>query len=144
MRKEIFIAIFLGLSLGSIVTYGIYTANKAIQDKAIDKPQTTTIPTPTPIPPQLLQVSIETPENYKVFTSPDIKIAGIAQQDTIISIITENNEIFTQTDKEGNFSQEVELIKGANTILVNASDGTTISPTKTLNLVYSTQLDKEK
>ena len=51
MRKEIVLAVIFGAILGLIVTYGMYTANKAIITKQTGiNPQTTTIPAPTPAP----------------------------------------------------------------------------------------------
>ena len=144
MRKEILIAIFFGTALGLIVTYGVYTANQAVLNKSSDKPQTTTIPTPALAPPQVLQVSIATPENNIVVVEPEITITGLAQRNVVITIATENNSHFVTTDSEGKFSQTIKLVKGANTILIAASNGTDISDTKTLNLVYSTELQEEE
>lgn len=144
MRKEIFIAVLIGLGLGLIVTYGVYTANNAISNKNTTKPQTTTIPTPTPIPVQKLQISVATPEDNIVVTEPEIIISGLTRTNVIVAIILDNNQYLVESGNDGSFSKEIELEKGTNTIKVSASDTNQISQTKTLHIVYSTELEDDE
>jgi hypothetical protein len=144
MKKEILIAIALGIILGLIVTYGVYTANQAITNKSNNKPQTTTIPTPTPAPPQELQLSIATPEDYTIVSEPQTIISGITRTNVIVAIITEEDEYLIESGSDGNFSKTIKLVKGANTITIQASDTNQLSNPKILHIVYSTQFEKEE
>ncbi|NMB57404.1 hypothetical protein GYA19_05735 [Candidatus Beckwithbacteria bacterium] len=146
MRKEIFIAIFIGLIFGLVITYGIYTANKAIitKQKGLN-PTTTIIPTPTPEPEENLSINISEPKNNLVLTEPKTTILGSTKKNAVVAIMTEDNNYLIQADNNGYFTQEIDLIKGANFIQITATDldNDKISETKTLSLVYSTELEGE-
>lgn len=142
MRKEIFIAVFIGIILGSIVTYGIYTANKAIINKATGKSREgTQIPTPTPTPTTNIILEITDPQPDIVTNESKIVIKGRSIENAIITITTDIEDFLVEADTQGLFSQEIALIKGANTINITASDGNKLSQTEVINLVYSTQLE---
>ncbi len=146
MRKEVLIAVLVGIMLGLFVTYGIYTANKAIIDERLDNPtpQTTTIPTPSTSPTPEMILTIIRPENNLVFQSPEVNIEGNANPNSVIAITTEDDELFTESDNQGKFSLRINLIKGANTIRVQATDSQKLSAMKTINLIYSTALESKE
>ena len=144
MKKEIIIAIVLGLIMGLFVTYGVYTANQAISNQNTTRPQTTTIPTPTPQPIQELQISVATPEDNIVVNQEEIVVSGITRTNVIVAIITEEEEFLVESGNDGNFSKTITLIKGANTITVQASDTNQISDPKIIHVVYSDQFDQQE
>ncbi|MGI5827495.1 MAG: hypothetical protein ACOX6V_00570 [Patescibacteria group bacterium] len=142
MRKEIFTAIIVGILLGLVVTYGIYIANSTLIEKARGiNPKTTTIPTPTPSPEASVTLTLTQPESNIVVDKPTIAIEGRTIPEAVITIVSENDEVITESDETGFFSYKIELVKGANTIEVTASDGVKLSETKSIDLVYSTNIE---
>ncbi|NMC35940.1 hypothetical protein GYA49_02745 [Candidatus Beckwithbacteria bacterium] len=145
MRKEILLAIGIGAILGLVVTYGIYTANKAIINKQAGlNPQTTTIPTPTPAAQEQIKLEVDEPQSGIAVDTAKITITGTTTPEAIIAIVAEGEDYLAQADQAGYFSQEITLIKGANTVTVSASDGELVSPSQTIQIVYSTELNSEE
>lgn len=143
MRKEIFLAVIFGLMVGLIVTYGIYTANQALSQKQKTNSSLSNSLTPSPfneIEPELI-LSVSSPLDGVVVSEPEITVEGTTLPNAIVSIITDENEFIIEADENGIFQQSVELVKGANTIKVNSTDFNTSSPSKTIELVYSTEVD---
>jgi glucodextranase-like protein len=142
MRKEILIAIFLGITFGGIITYGIYIANDSISNKVQGlNPKTTTIPIPSATPEPKISLTINSPESDIVTDQATIPIEGNTNSEAIVAIITDNNEYLVEADTNGFFSQKISLVKGVNSIKVNASDTNQLSETQIINLVYTTELD---
>lgn len=145
MRKEIVFAIIIGLLLGLLVTFGIYTANKALKKKP--QPETVTTieakPTPSPIAPEI-SLEIAEPNDNRVFDENSAAIAGKTSKQAIITILTENDEYFTQADENGLFSTKIDLIKGVNFIKIVAADLLGSQVEKELTLVYTTKLKESK
>jgi len=147
MRKEIFVAIILGLTVGLVVTYGVYTANQALSQKqnaVINNAANSINPTPVNDQEPALTLSVSNPEDGIVVSEPDIKVGGTTLPKAIVTIITDSDEIIVEADENGVFQEEIALVKGANTIEITATDLVSTSPTKTIQLVYSTEIDTIK
>jgi glucodextranase-like protein len=142
MRKEIIIAILIGIIFGLVVTYGIYTANKAISQKPGAGKKGSVLPSPTATPEPLVDLHISSPEDSLVLEKSNVTISGTTVPEGIVTIITETDEIITQANAEGVFRQEIELIKGANTITISATDLSKVSQPQVINLVYSTEIEQ--
>lgn len=145
MRKEIIFAIIVGVLVGTVVTYGVYVANKSLANKikGVD-PKTNTIPIPSSTPEPEVTLTITNPENGLVLTEQEINIEGKTQKDCIVTISSGNEDYIIESDDNGFFSQKINLEKGANTVLVTATNINKISETKTLNIVYSTEIKKDE
>lgn len=140
MKKEVIVAIVSGLVLGLIVTLGIFTANRSLeQQKAKKQAQDQTNLPPSP-PLENLQKSLQltSHKNFDLINQSSLTLSGVAWPDAIIALMTENNELMTQADEEGDFSFNTNLIKGFNELTLVATDET--GDTQTLNIVltYST------
>lgn len=139
MRKEVLIAIIIGFGLGLIITFGIWTANKALKEAG----PTTTAPveeeteaTPTPLP--LLELLITSPEDNVISEKEIIEVSGQTLAGAIVSIIYPDGEKLLEADEDGNFSSEISLVGGDNKIEITAINEEGEETTKTLNVVYST------
>lgn len=146
MRKELFIAVVLGLTVGLIVTYGVYTANQALSKKDTVKVTNVNSLSPSPINDEepVLTLSVSSPQDGIVVGEPDIKIEGTTLPNAIVTFVTDEAELIAEADENGVFVQQITLIKGANTIEVSATDFNTMSPKKIIQLVYSTEVDTIK
>jgi len=141
MKKEILIAIIIGFILGLVITFGIWTANKSLQENT--QTQTTEVNESQPIvetsPTEEGQISliISSPENNTIVNQAKVEISGqTVAQATVIILFEEGEEVF-QVDEKGEFSQEINLVGGANEIKITAFDAEGNETNKTLNLVYS-------
>ena len=96
MRKEVLVAIIIGFGLGLVITFGIWTANKALKNTSTDSAET---PAPLEeeietalIPASTLELLITSPENNTVSEKETIEIVGQTAVKAIISIIDPNGE----------------------------------------------------
>ena len=136
MRKEVLIAIIIGFGLGLLITFGIWTANKALKETA----PTTTVPTEeaeiTPTP--NLELLITSPEDNTISEEEMIEVSGQTIAKAIIAIIYPDGEKLLEADKDGNFSTEISLVGGDNQIKISAFNNEGDEVNKTLTVVYST------
>ena len=138
MRKEAIIAVILGLFLGLIFTIGIYTANQAVKDKKTEQTIETTQASPSPSPAIGLQLT--EPENNIVVNTSKVKISGCASSNAVIAAYSEDEEVFSQADENGNFSFEFPLSAGSNKIIVTGVDEEENQQTARITIVYTTKL----
>lgn len=139
MKKEVLIAIVSGLILGLIVTLGIYTANKSLEQQRAKK-EAATQTSPLPSPPLTAQktLDITSHENFDLINQSAITLSGIAWPEAVIALMTEGDNQLIQTDDEGIFSFKFKLVKGFNEITLIATDETNQAQTQNLILTYST------
>lgn len=136
MRKEIIIVILIGILIGGIVAYGIYTAQTAITKtsrEAADQQEGAQV---TPQPTHTLTIS--EPANESIADKEEITLVGSTTPNAVIAIITEENEYLLTADGQGQFTAEITLVGGANTITVTAFDQEGNKAEAVLTLVYST------
>lgn len=142
MRKEVLVAIIIGFGLGLVITFGIWTANKALKDASTDSMETPApleeeietalIPTPT------LELLITSPENNTISEKETIEVVGQTAVKAIISIIYPDGEKLLEADEDGNFSTEISLVGGDNQIKISAFNNKGDEASKVLTIVYST------
>lgn len=136
MRKEVFIAIGLGFALGLVITFGIWTANRAVRRQQEAGPA----PSPTPLAQEAptLALSLDSPEDGSISEEEIIALSGQSAPGTTIVIISEEEEVILTADDEGRFETEVTLAGGANDIEVTAYDNQGNQASRMLTVVYST------
>lgn len=126
MKKEILIAIFVGLSMGLIITFGIYRVTNSFTQKPLtdltpptDKPSVTTAPT---------VLALHSPEDGLVQEENTLTITGTTIPETYIVLFVNDTDYISTSDQSGNFSFKATLVDGPNIIRVHVinDDGTTI------------------
>lgn len=139
VKKEATVAVVIGLLLALIVTGGILRARNALQsiklpsrDSLLNKNGSKT-ENKTPE----LFLELATPDN-SVTNEPKLTLTGKTLPGTYIAILGEKGEYLIVPNELGSFSQEIVLVKGANTIHVSIyqNDGKKIE--STVNAVYTT------
>lgn len=140
MKKEVLIAIIIGFGLGLVITFGIWSANKAIKTSA---PEATpepeqTMPTPTPSPAPVLSLTITEPEENLLVNEEAITISGQTAKEAIVILLYPEGEKILQADEQGQFTTEIELAGGVNEIKITAYDKEGNQEETTLRVVYST------
>lgn len=139
MRKEVLIAIIIGFGLGLVITFGIWTANRALR---VSAPQKEVIPieepTPTPTPTPTFSLTLTAPEDNSISAEETIEVSGSTAPRAIVVILYQEGEKILEADEEGKFSTEITLAGGANEIKVSAFDQEGNEAERTLTVVYST------
>lgn len=140
-RKEITLAIIIGLVIALIIAGGIYRAKTAIQNfdpqSIIPQKKSDVSNIPDQNNEKKLFLELITPDNT-VTDKDTFTISGKTLPKTYLAITTESNDYLIVPNDVGNFSQEVKLIKGANllTVTVFTQDGDKVE--ESLSVVYTT------
>ncbi len=138
MRKEILVAIFVGVSLGLMITFGIYqnserakTGQNTIADQLINT-QTSTQAA------ELIdtQLVINSPEEDLLTNDAELIVAGSGNPDSFLVVLVNDEEHISSTDESGNFSVKVTLTEGGNLIEVVSLDEDGKSISKQRSVIY--------
>lgn len=136
VKKEISLAVFIGLLLALLITGGVLRARRALQN--FTPPSLSFRPSPTPSTnPNTLFLDITSPDNAVLDTSR-FTITGKTLPGTYIAILGEIGEYLIVPNELGSFSQEISLVKGANTIKITVYTAEGERVEKTVNAVYTT------
>lgn len=139
IKKEVTVAVVIGLILALVVTGGVLRARSAL--KSLKLPSKETLlggtPKPSPINNDQLFLELTTPDN-SVVDVPKLTLSGKTLPSTYIAILGEKGEYLIVPSDLGSFSQEITLVQGVNSIKITVyqNDGTKVE--KTLNAVYTT------
>lgn len=138
VKKEVTVAIIIGLLLGVIIMGGVLRARRALT--VISEPSSASpsaMPKASQEPQKGLFLSLDTLDN-QVVKEASFNIAGKTLPGTYIVINGESGDSIIVPNAVGNFSQNITLVKGANTIKITVyqEDGT--KQETTLNAVYTT------
>lgn len=140
-RKEITLAIIIGLLIALVIAGGIYRAKTALQNfkpsDLTDKFQPKKSETPDKTEVDRLFIELNSPDNT-VVTEATFKVNGKTLPSTYIAITTEQNDYLIVPNELGSFSQEVSLIKGANILNVTVFKSNGEKVEKSLSVVYTT------
>lgn len=138
MKKEVLIAIIIGFSIGLIIAFGLWTANKSLKKITPPKENSASQETPISPTPLLSSLQINSPDKDFLSNQEKITVSGKTFADaTIVIVYTEGEKIIT-ADQDGQFSAEITLVGGVNEIKITAfyQDGNESS--QIINGVYST------
>lgn len=139
VKKEATVAVVIGLILALLVLGGVLRARTALQ--SIKLPTKDSLIGNKQAKPEEkkneLFLDLTTPDN-SVVAEPTLNLSGKTLPGTYIAILGEKGEYLIVPNELGSFSQDIVLIKGANTIKISIyqNDGKKIE--KTLNAVYTT------
>lgn len=138
MPKEVTFAILIGFILGLLITFGVYTANKAVKEQGQQaKTEGTMVAAPSPAPTAQNLLTISEPADEELFTEPDVMISGKTNPGSAVAILTEEGEVFAQADSDGFFTQEVSLVAGINRLEIISTDAFGNQAQTSLYLSYS-------
>jgi hypothetical protein len=133
MKKELFIAVIIGLLVGLVITYGIYRVRTGVP-KQVTNTKTSGIEATDSATTDSTNLVLSSPEDESVQTSPDITIAGTTIPNSFVVIFINNKENITTADESGNFSITATLEAGSSIIRVHSvqEDGSTIETERTV------------
>ncbi len=143
MRKEVSIAIIIGIILGGVILYGIKIANDSTSNLGGPTPTPTssisTTPTPTGAESKNQKINVTSHSTGQVLFEKDITISGKTLPNKSISIIWEDDENIAVTNDLGEFSQKLSLTSGENNIQIDVVDQNNQLVSQTLKLYFSTK-----
>lgn len=153
MKKEVVLAIVLGLLAGVIVTFGIYTANRALQQRA-EESITEQTPTPTAesqtaeqkktAEATAIDLDIETPETNSISTEDTITLRGTTFPNAMIVVFVNNNDYLISANATGKFAAPIKLTAGGNTIVVIAKHPESNAQAQAQRFVAFSTVDLDK
>lgn len=120
MRKEIVLAVVLGLALGLFITYGVYTARNSLTQPKVQ-------PSPTPSAANSTDQTVGTlvvhnPADEHIQKETETLVSGNTIPNSIVVVIVQDQEYITTADSAGAFTVRAPLKGGANLIIVHAFD----------------------
>lgn len=137
MRKEILLAVFVGITLGLMITFGIYQNSENAKsgqnnttDQLINNPSSSTQSAIVQDP----QLVINRPEEDLLTNEEELIISGNSTPNSFVVIFVNDVENISHADESGNFSLKVKLNEGGNLIEINSidEDGKQISKQRTV------------
>lgn len=127
MRKEAFVAIIIGVSVGLLIAFGILRANTALKSKNLISTEfmpTKKVEKPRPEGVKELSINLVTPENLSVSVTEEVTYSGITKPGVVLVISTESKDYILKAPANGSFEQSTTLIGGLNQTLISAFDET--------------------
>ncbi len=138
MKKEVLIAVLIGLSMGLVITYGIYR----VQSTLNEPPVTDVAEVVEEAANALLSnagsalVSIHSPEDGSIQSDTALQMAGTTLPNTFVVLFVNDQDFISTTDDSGNFSFSVELKRGTNVLNLHVVDSSgTITTTERVVVV---------
>lgn len=141
MRKEVILAVIIGVLLGGVILYGINLANNSSRTNGDDSElngNSLILPSPTPNPEN--QISFISPLKNSVVTDAQVTLKGTAKPNSNVAIITESDDILTTVNATGNFSSIINLITGENIITVTTVDGNQATASASITIIRTLTL----
>lgn len=145
MKKEVLLAIIIGITLGLIIMAGVkFNSLKSIitgnekQTTIADAVSPVPTSTITPTPESNLTISILSPENESIIETSSVELTGKTSPLSTVVIIAEEDEIILQSGAQGEFETSVDLIGGENIIEITAYDSKGGEVKTDLTLTYTT------
>lgn len=138
------LAIVVGFGLGLIITFGIWIANKSLKSATIatsptPSPISVSSTTPPPTPETTNTLTITSPADEALVSTGTIALTGKTTAGSVITVTFEDDETILQADDKGDFTAQISLVGGYNTIVVTSIDPTTgTESSQTLIVTYST------
>lgn len=140
MKKEIFFAVLLGLSLGLIVTYGVYRATQAdTQDQVSNIAQSTTGDQNSQSNETVSNLVINSPKDEALVDTKTIPVTGLTTSNSFVIVYVNETPYITTADQTGAFSISVDLAENSNFIGVYALNQDGDETTVELLVTYISQ-----
>lgn len=122
MRKELLLAIFIGMSMGLIITFGIYQSRENTRENKNHQTDDLVKQQVDDGLKESSQLSITTPEENLIADQENLIVSGSTNPNSFVVIFVNDAENITTSDETGNFSLEVTLDEGGNFIEIHSLD----------------------
>lgn len=119
MRKEIIIALIIGISFGLVVAFGVRIAQQSLSSRSTN-PSTAKNLTATTDSPQNHTILITSPEAEDIVTDSPLRIIGTTTPLSMISIRTGDEATTGIADDTGTFTLDMSIKPGPNIIVIDS------------------------
>lgn len=128
MRKEVFIAICIGLFVGLLITVGMYRARIAVESEPVTENEFVVVETPiaqeTLLPEDtqsaLSELQIDEPSDELLTREEQVRVTGKTLPNTPLLILHNSTERALRADAQGTFSITLPLETGSNIFTIRA------------------------
>ena len=120
MKKEAFLAIFIGIVVGLGITYGIYQLRQKFTPVQPEESPSQAVIDTSPVPLATEKLFITSPQNENVLFEKEITLSGTTQSNEMVVVVVNDREYVTQADNIGAFAVKIELDSGSNIIAVTS------------------------
>ena len=124
LRKEMFIAIFLGLTLGGGAAFLFARIPQNLFGTSQEQPtpiqNNVPTPSPTPLQDQSIKLEILFPAVQAIVDEETINVSGKTQPGIDIAVTSAVDEVLTTSNEQGTFSVPIDLTEGANELIIVA------------------------
>lgn len=117
MKKEVLIAILVGLSMGLIITFGVYRVKNSITETPTADLEENQLDVEATAAATIL--ALHSPEDGTVQTEKELTVTGTTIPNTFVVLFVNDIDFISNSDESGNFSFKIELEDGANILRVH-------------------------
>lgn len=144
MRKEVVLAIIVGLTLGLSLTYGFYLMRRSAQTSSTPSTdlQEFIDVSPTPEPTIANKIILLTPEEGSVLEEAQTVLSGSTIPNSYLVLFVNEEEYIGTSDEAGNFSFDVELENGSNLLAVHLVEDSGETAIRERTVIVSDALDQ--
>lgn len=140
MKKEVLVAIFVGLSMGLIITFGVYRVKSSITEKPTsefiqDNQETEATATPTVL-------ALHSPDDGTIQLEKELTVTGTTIANSFVVVFVNDSDSVSTSDESGNFTIKVTLDDGVNIIRVHVIDENSSSVVEERLVVVSDAFEK--
>lgn len=135
MRKEIIIAILVGLGLGLIITYGFYNAKLATTaDNMTSKTEIDSVATTSATEANGDALIVTNPEDELVTSEQSLAVIGSTSPGNFLVLFIDDEATIIETESDGKFSTTATLKIGPHVLTLHSVDenGLTVTETRTV------------
>lgn len=119
MRKEVIIAIIIGISFGLFVAYGVRIAQHSLAHRPAASPQEILTKSESATRPDHT-ILVTTPDPEEIITDNPLKIIGTTSPLSMVSARSGNAYTTSVADETGAFTLELKLVPGPNTVVIDS------------------------
>ncbi len=118
MKKEVLLAILIGLGMGLFITYGVYRVKSSMVAPPVTDLTEATDPTPSTTNTPAL-IAIHNPDHGHIQTESTTTVTGTTTENSYVVLFVNNDDYISTSDETGNFTFEVELEDGVNYLITH-------------------------
>lgn len=136
MKKEVGVAILIGLTFGVIITIGLYRARLSTVNRG-NQNNLTASPSPEPSGASSTLI-LNSPEDESIQSTKSVTVAGTTTPHAYVVVFINNQDFFTTADSTGHFSIAADLETGSNIIDAHSIDEDGKATIEERTVIYST------
>ena len=139
MKKDVILALFIGLTIGALIAILAVKLPVLIdrdEKEKITKKDDSILPS---VAQKEIRLQIKEPKDESIQDNNFVNLSGSVNPQTAVVIESELESFVVESDKNGSFSASLKLVEGGNPIYFTSIDPSGNNETKIFNLYYTTE-----